>query len=96
VELSPPRASVGEEVEVRLSVRFPAEGAEVYLEGERLLTLEAVSGGPPWTYVGRLSLTQALAARASPLGNLLALSLEARAWQGEREVRTRFRLLIRP
>ena len=96
VRLLPPRASLGKEVEVRLFALFPAQGAEVYLEGERLLALEAVSGGPPWVYVGKLALTQTLAARASPLGNLLALPLEVRAWQGEKEVRTRVRLLIRP
>jgi hypothetical protein len=96
VELSPPRTPVGGEVEVRLFALFPAQGAEVYLEGERLLALEAVSGGPPWVYVGKLALTQTLAARASPLAGLLALPLEVRAWQGEKEVRTRVRLLIRP
>jgi hypothetical protein len=94
VRLSPPRASLGQEVEVRVEALFPAQGAEVYLEGERLLALEAVSGGPPWVYVGKLALTQTLAARASPLAGLLALPLEVRAWQGEREVRTRVRLLV--
>jgi hypothetical protein len=87
---------LGKEVEVRVEALFPAQGAEVYLEGERLLALEAVSGGPPWVYVGKLALTQTLAARASPLAGLLALPLEVRAWQGEKEVRTRVRLLIRP
>jgi hypothetical protein len=96
VRLSPPRASLGKEVEVRVEALFPAEGAEVYLEGERLLALEAVSGGPPWVYVGKLALTQTLAARASPLAGLLALPLEVRAWQGEKEVRTRVRLLLSP
>ena len=96
VELSPPRASVGGEVEVRLFARFPAQGAEVYLEGERLLALSPSGEGPPWTFTGRLPLTEALAARASPMGNLLSLPLEARAWQGEKEVRVRVRLLIRP
>jgi hypothetical protein len=96
VRLSPPRASLGQEVEVRVEALFPAQGAEVYLEGERLLALEAVSGGPPWVYVGKLALTQTLAARASPLGNLLALPLEVRAWQGEKEVRARVRLLLSP
>jgi hypothetical protein len=96
VELSPPRAPVGGEVEVRLFAHFPAQGAEVYLEGERLLALSPSGEGPPWTFTGRLPLTEALAARASPQGNLLSLPLEARAWQGEKEVRTRFRLLIRP
>jgi hypothetical protein len=96
VRLSPPRASLGKEVEVRVEALFPAQGAEVYLEGERLLALEAVSGGPPWVYVGKLTLTQTLAARASPLAGLLALPLEVRAWQGEREVRARVRLLLSP
>jgi hypothetical protein len=96
VRLSPPRASLGKEVEVRVEALFPAEGAEVYLEGERLLALEAVSGRPPWVYVGKLALTQTLAARASPLAGLLALPLEVRAWQGEREVRARVRLLLSP
>jgi hypothetical protein len=96
VRLSPPRASLGKEVEVRVEALFPAQGAEVYLEGERLLALEAVSGGPPWVYVGKLALTQTLAARASPLAGLLALPLEVRAWQGEKEVRTRVRLLLSP
>jgi hypothetical protein len=96
VRLSPPRASLGKEVEVRVEALFPAQGAEVYLEGERLLALEAVSGGPPWVYVGKLALTQTLAARASPLAGLLALPLEVRAWQGEREVRARVRLLLSP
>jgi hypothetical protein len=96
VRLSPPRASLGQEVEVRMEALFPAQGAEVYLEGERLLALEAVSGGPPWVYVGKLALTQTLAARASPLAGLLALPLEVRAWQGEREVRARVRLLLSP
>jgi hypothetical protein len=96
VRLSPPRASLGQEVEVRVEALFPAQGAEVYLEGERLFALEAVSGGPPWVYVGKLALTQTLAARASPLAGLLALPLEVRAWQGEREVRARVRLLLSP
>ena len=96
VRLSPPRASLGQEVEVRVEALFPAQGAEVYLEGERLLALEAVSGGPPWVYVGKLALTQTLAARASPLAGLLALPLEVRAWQGEREVRAKVRLLLSP
>jgi hypothetical protein len=96
VRLSPPRASLGQEVEVRMEALFPAQGAEVYLEGERLLALEAVGEGPPWVYVGKLALTQTLAARASPLAGLLALPLEVRAWQGEKEVRTRVRLLLSP
>jgi hypothetical protein len=46
--------------------------------------------------VGKLALTQTLAARASPLAGLLALPLEVRAWQGEKEVRTRVRFLLSP
>ncbi|WP_117236794.1 hypothetical protein [Thermus sediminis] len=94
VEVSPPRAPVGGEVEVRLFARFPAEGAGVYLEGERLLPLSPSGEGPPWTFVGKLPVTEEVAARATPLGNLRALGLEVRAWQGEREVRRAFRLLI--
>ncbi len=45
VRLSPPRASLEKEVEVRMEALSPAQGVEVYLEGERLLALEAVGGG---------------------------------------------------
>ncbi|WP_114311824.1 hypothetical protein [Thermus caldifontis] len=90
--LLPPRASLGEEVEVSAEVRFPAEEVFLHLPTGKVLTLAPAGQG---RYVTRFVLDEALAQLAEPVGRVRGLSLRLVARQGERQVEERIRLLLR-
>ncbi|RTH33920.1 hypothetical protein CSW35_03960, partial [Thermus scotoductus] len=95
VRLDPPRASLGERVEVRVETLFPAEEVHLLLP-TGALPLVAEGEGPPWVFVGTFRVEEALLKEARSLtGSLRALSLEVRARQGEVERGKEVRLLLR-
>ena len=89
---SPPKAGPGKVVEVRLLARFPAEGAEVEVGG-RIFPLSPLPGAP-WSLAGRFRLAEDLLLSAKEEGPVRYLPLRYRAWQGERRVEGRGRLLL--
>ncbi|MEZ0321431.1 MAG: hypothetical protein ABWJ63_05855 [Thermus sp.] len=91
LRLNPGRAALGQEVEVALSVRFPAEGAELLLPDGRALPFTRVGEG---AYALRLKVEEGLLREAEPLGHLLGVRLRAVAWQGERRVERGTRLWV--
>lgn len=91
VELSPVRAALGEEVEVRARVRFPAESVEVLLPGGQAMPL-GLAGER--VFAGRFRVGEDLLGEASPVGRYLGVPLRVEAWQGEKRVGKGVRLLV--
>lgn len=90
--LNPPRASLGQEVEVRAEVRFPAEEVSLRFPGGQSLALVPLGKG---VYGARFLLDEAMASLAESVGRVLGLRLTLVAKQGERKIQKQLRLLLR-
>lgn len=91
VEVVPARASPGEEVEIKVRVRFPAEGVSLLLPTGEGLALALVGER---TYGTRLLVDEKLAGLAEPLGTRRALAFKVVARQGQKLVEKRFRIFL--